>query len=412
MTPLTDPPAAAREPNAPSRASLLDLLLIVAAAALLSVLTLPGVFAILFGLLGYIVARHTIGRAPFVLICGSMALCLLCFEAGLRLTKRNPAYYRPDEVLARFATGGGRSSYEPNRRIDFAMPYGDLVALSSRGAPEIAEPRQVVFVTDGLGYRNSRGPQGQRFVLIGDSFAMGSGTTQDRILGEALRRDYGVDVYTAAFPGDPVDYAATLDWLRRHTALIRGRNVIALLFEGNDFACQDDRAANSTILDWRWKPATRMETYRLLFGLTRGALGLGERRDAVIVQRIDKRMVAFFRPHREVTWRQNACDWSEITAALKRMSPNLALIALAPTKDRVYADWIGPAVAPPRVQWEYVRATAESLGVPAVDLTPALVRRAAALLPAGRYVFWRDDTHWNADGMDAAAAAIADELAR
>ncbi len=31
-------------------------------------------------------------------------------------------------------------------------------------------------------------------------------------------------------------------------------------------------------------------------------------------------------------------------------------------------------------------------------------------LPEGRYVYWRDDTHWNCLGMRAAAASVAAQL--
>ncbi|MCC7046376.1 MAG: hypothetical protein IT562_06670 [Alphaproteobacteria bacterium] len=406
----SQPPSSA-DATAP-RPSPIDLVLLVGLAILFSAFSLPGIFAGLAALLLYLALRHTAGRLAVASVCLSLAFCLGVCEAVLRLGVSNPTYYRPDEVLAQFAGDGGRSHYAPDRRLDFAMPYGDLYVLSDRTARDIVEPRMVAFVTDALGYRDGVGPKNRRYVLVGDSFALGSGTTQDRILGESLRRAHGIDIYTAAFPGDPTDYARTVAWLKVNTALVRERNVVALLFEGNDFTCPGTAPPPPSIWQWRWRPVARLETYRLFYGLTRVAFGSGDLNRAVLVREIGGRSVGFLQQYIAVTKREQECDWSAVAAALAEMRPHLALVALAPTKDRVYADWLEPGAHLPQAQWGFVEATAHALGVPALDLSPVLRKRAAELLPQGRYVFWRDDTHWNAEGMDAAAEAIAAALKR
>jgi hypothetical protein len=40
-----------------------------------------------------------------------------------------------------------------------------------------------------------------------------------------------------------------------------------------------------------------------------------------------------------------------------------------------------------------------------------LRRRSEALLPERRFTWWRDDTHWNGEGIDAAADRVAEALA-
>ncbi len=391
----------------------LDAVLVLVLAILLSALSVPGLFAVLGSVLLFLLLRILAGRPAFVLVCLSLAIGIGGFEIGLRLTKANPAYYRPDEVLSRFATDAGRSHYEPDRRLDFAMPYGDLFALSDRTAPEVVEPRQVVFVTDKLGYRNTSGPGAQAFVLIGDSFAAGSGTTQDQILGETLRRAHGIDVYSAAFPGGPIDYAQTLAWLKANTTLVHDRNVIALVFEGNDLTCATGtEPRRRSIAEWRWRPVTRLETYRLFYGLTRAAVGAADRGQSVAVHQVGGKAMGFLRFYIDATTQTEPCDWSAQAAALQSMAPHLALIAFAPTKYRVYADWIAPTAPMPNIRWAFVDAAARTMGVPALDLTPFLQSRAEALLPQGKYVYWRDDSHWNGDGIAAAAEAIATALKR
>lgn len=394
------------------RLSLIDPVLVLGLAILVSAFSVPGLFAGVAAVALFAAIRFAAGRLAFVLVCVSLAFCLGAAETVLRFGAANPSYYRPDEVLAQFAPPPGRSHYQPNRRLDFAMPYGDLFVLSGRTARDIVEPRTVTFITDTLGYRDRTGPAERRYVLVGDSFAVGSGTTQERILSETLGREHGIDIYAAAFPGGPEDYARTVQWLKANTALVRERNVVALLFEGNDFLCPENAPPPATIWEWRWRPVTRLETYRLFYGLTRVAFGSGELNRSVLVREVGGRAMGFLQLYVQTTKRAQACDWSGIAAALEAMRPNLALVAFAPTKFRIYGDLAEPGVELPNTQWQFLERTAAALGVPALNLTPALCRRAAELLAEGRYVYWRDDSHWNGDGMDAAAEAIAQALKR
>jgi len=48
----------------------------------------------------------------------------------------------------------------------------------------------------------------------------------------------------------------------------------------------------------------------------------------------------------------------------------------------------------------------QGTGVPVVNLTAAMRAHAARELERGRYIYWRDDTHWNARGIALAASEI------
>jgi hypothetical protein len=97
-------------------------------------------------------------------------------------------------------------------------------------------------------------------------------------------------------------------------------------------------------------------------------------------------------PHAEV-WRRTKC------------------VFFVPTKLRVYAAYVLDSVRQ-RLQGEPagLRALRDFMkGKPAevVDLTPFLKRAADERLQRGQYVFWRDDTHWNANGVKAVSAEVA-----
>ena len=44
------------------------------------------------------------------------------------------------------------------------------------------------------------------------------------------------------------------------------------------------------------------------------------------------------------------------------------------------------------------------------DLSKILSVEASRLLPDNKYVYWRDDSHWNGDGIKAAMEYLAQEI--
>jgi lysophospholipase L1-like esterase len=104
-------------------------------------------------------------------------------------------------------------------------------------------------------------------------------------------------------------------------------------------------------------------------------------------------------------------DMALTDASFARLAPDLAAAFFIPTKYRVYQPWVSPGEALPHASWEHLERLCAEHGVPCFDLTPALQRRSEDLLASGRFTWWRDDTHWNGAGIDAAAARVAEALA-
>jgi len=61
----------------------------------------------------------------------------------------------------------------------------------------------------------------------------------------------------------------------------------------------------------------------------------------------------------------------------------------------------------PHKQWELVRRIGHKYGIGVTDLTPALIEESDNLLHEGRLTFWKDDTHWNKNGISIAAEILA-----
>jgi hypothetical protein len=49
-------------------------------------------------------------------------------------------------------------------------------------------------------------------------------------------------------------------------------------------------------------------------------------------------------------------------------------------------------------------------GIPVIDFTPRMRSRAAELLKQGKFLYWRDDTHWNAEGVKVGAEIVSEYL--
>ena len=76
--------------------------------------------------------------------------------------------------------------------------YGDLAAVSGRR--DWREERRIKFVTDEYGFRNEPLGAGVEarpldVILLGDSFGLAGGTSQEEILSSLLAHDYGLSVY-------------------------------------------------------------------------------------------------------------------------------------------------------------------------------------------------------------------------
>lgn len=391
----------------------------------LMVCTVPIFFALPVSAVAVFLLRRSQEPYAIGMIASPIAVLLVVSEVLLRVLPADirPQYYRPHELLVRSGEGGVLANYQPNKRIEsFRIPHGDLAALSF--VSTIVDPRVVDFQTDSLGFRNTRDYAGQRFVIFGDSFAVGSSTSQEGTLGEVLTRSFDIPAYNAGFPGTPDEYIERIVHLtRRYGEAFKG---IVLVFEGNDFPCAEEEAA-AHLARRRAKRSfyvpgeiRHLQTYRLLYGLTRRAfytlVSPARARDnpRVLIEQVGGQDVAFLTHYIQATIRREGCDWAHYRDLFQPVSSRIALIVFVPTKYRVYYPLLGSGARPslPHVQARFLESLARDMSLPYLDVTPHLVAASRAHLERGAYTFWRDDTHWNGRGIAAAADAIAEALRR
>jgi hypothetical protein len=387
-----------------------------------------GALAVVISFLVVLTLDHRNG----LLLAATFLVSTVLLEATVRFSQESAitAYYRPHERLANDQT----RAYHTSQRITMQSPHGDLLAIDPLLDPSIAEPRELVFVTDSLGFRNSADYAGERLILVGDSFVVGNGNSQDDTLTSVLRAKFNIAAYNVAFPDGPHGYA-----LRISEAKARFGDetcVVVIMFEGNDFRDIEpaDLAAREMVpgaaqefVKWYFRSIKeRSQLSRVVFGLyTRGlelyrqrSHGAGvpfepvEAERKTFVGQVGGRDMAFLAGYASVVKRDSYSDLGYLLGRFAEHRPDH--IVFVPDKYRVYAPLldVDAVTSLPNSQWEHLDDVARALQVPVLDLTPALHRISSAGLPDGLTTFWRDDTHWNKFGISVAAEEIVGSLRR
>lgn len=364
-----------------------------------------------------------------VLAPATLALGLM-LDLGLRALPLDYFSFRAWEALR---VGGEAGPFRPNRRYVNPRAYGDLANLGNLPADRAFHAETVS--TDQFGFRNGAvaalGPF--RAVLTGTSFSAGTEVGDDETLAAQLSRVAGGGVYNAALAEGSLE---TLREIIRRVGMERG----VLVFEylegrgppsiilGRDRApvgrCPDLVAAspdvcaiyNRAIEHSRVSPV-RIVASRVLRRLQNDRWLPNPDRAVVTRTTLPDGSAMLFEAS-EWTWVLPPGDEERVVRYFTWLERRLRreqvvlLVVLAPKKHTVY----GPLLERRRdsesgaQSLARIEAGLKAARVPVVNLTGPLRAAAAVELAAGRYVYFLDDTHWNAAGIAEAARAIAPTL--
>ena len=89
---------------------------------------------------------------------------------------------------------------------------------------------------------------------------------------------------------------------------------------------------------------------------------------------------------------------------MKRLLDKVKAIVFIPTKYRVYHNLV--VNNPLKILIQNYR----NYSIPVIDLTKVLTESAKKELSNDKYLFWRDDTHWNGDGIKIVTEYLSQEL--
>ena len=355
-----------------------------------------------------------------VLVCG---LCVSLCDGFLRVILRSQLDYRAHEALW--------APWPPLPRVYRYRPlshwegesHGDLAALLGPSAPR--ELRHLRCEVDALGFRNSPEAKGPyRLLLLGDSFGLGSGTSQERTAASLLGAD--TKLYNLSMVGSPwhqfMNLRATLPSLET-TPQAR---LVWLIFPGNDLDEQygsfdpveplEVEGAASALRTGTRRFARRSPLRNMLLRSARPP-GVDLRSSPAgevlffrtYVQRA-RRSEETLRAHKNFSVFRQALQ--EVKALVEPRGLKILIVAVPP-KAEVHGDLLEPSARARQDLSEtspfarVLRSICVAEGFGFLDLGPAFVaearRRSAA--KAG-LLYWRDDTHWNEVGHAFAAQQI------
>jgi len=382
--------------------------------ASISLLALPIWADIILSLLIMLLLRFN----AWSMITAIISILVMCLGLSFYpLPKDAPVYYREHEEYTR------GDAYAKNVSVIIDQPYGDLYAIDAGVNPDkrerMKEPRVVEFITDQYGYRNNLFSIEEADVILGgDSYVVGTGNSQDDIPANILSRLTGLKIASIAHPGYAASY---MPRIKRLLDKIRDDAKIYLFFcEGGDIGVRVDSPKSQVgdlinrYLHYEYQKDLLLKAiypqesvfFRKVRAqshiLNRRILGLNNVEyfniNGDIVGELKDR-VAKHTPYQVDVY---IIKDSEM---LKRLNG----IFFVPNKYRVYAKYVTDDPVPDKVITELKRVYAEvyaEFNIPVYDLTPVLQKRADELIREKKYVYWRDDTHWNRYGIEVAMECV------
>lgn len=374
----------------------------------------------------------------------SFSILLTCLMSNLILhyTYMEHLYYRPHDRFNKVSHAQPLElhHYNPNTQYS-GWAYGDLAAQS--GYLEGKETKFVEFIIDELGFRNPIGQKNKRndIIIIGDSFGVGTGTTQDSTPAYLLAQLTHKEIYNLSYPAMPfmelTRLALEIDDIQKTSS----PTLLWFIFAGNDLEeCPENyplflqHIENDVSFPNLFKThllqdlKLRLANYYRkapLRGIIKRAFYHSEKNNQVITQTLASGKTIYFRRDyiKSIQQSQEAinhhpsfdCFKQSIrTGKLFAEQQGLALkMIYIPCKYEIYAsfadgkkEWFPPPY--PSGFNRTFRDLMNELGIDYVDVTPHFIDEAERLWKEKKKIlWWRDDTHLNSKGNELLAKVIA-----
>lgn len=338
-------------------------------------------------------------------------------DAAFHFVRLDFLAFRGDEAVSQGVPLGQR--FEAGRQYRHERTSGDIASLGN--LPEHRTFRSQVFTTDGLGFRNTPEDAARRpsVVLLGTSFTIGTGNSDDQTLPRRLEAISGCPAYNA---GGWTPVAEDARDLVRRLGVKDGLVLLEVLERdawGPPIAIERRRPRfrYSPLVWWYYNQASQSRlkiiAQRLYKSLCNDRILPNTYRPQVAVRKLaDGRSMLFIR---DIEHRGPLPDVGPHLVAIERLRDGLRQdghrlgVYLVPDKLTVYRDLLRDRV-PDADQGSRMLAALEGRlrdrGIPAVNLEPRLHAAAGEAFARGELIYWPDDTHWNPRGIEIAAGEI------
>lgn len=355
-----------------------------------------------------------------------IAVALIVDVAG-RFFSIDALTFRSWEALIRFHAPCGL--FRANARYNNLSSYGDLAAVAN--LPQYRQYRHEIFSTDALGFRRNpkhdTAPPAARVVTVGDSFVFGLGLNDEQTLAARLEDSLGVTVYNGAAGTKP----ATLAEILRVARLLKLRQATVLyqyyqehdLPENHGLAAAGAAETLEACQSWPrqisiWRDGlVEVSPLRILAQQAYKKL----ENDFLLPNTLKSRaVVKTLANGAPMLFSQGDIKMSRLerqvsVEAFRRLAQELEkdglrlVVLLVPTKYSVYRpllrdDDVAEAKTEPFL--DRLERSLKQADIPAINLFGLFRRQAAGHLQNHEYIYWRDDMHWNARGVELAVGEI------
>ncbi len=413
-------------------------LLFVATFLVISLTAFPILFDLIFCIFIFILFRKNI----FSIVVLNLLVITMVFVIDLTFGKNEEHgfFYRAHE---KYSTK--EKKYKPNISDTIYMRFGDLYfidgGLDSK-REKIVEPRVQYFKTDVHGLRNDRSTiENSDYILVGDSFISGQGTSQEDIPANILSDIINKKVATLSWAGNsPKDYE---ELIKNYLPKIKKNSkIFVFYFEGNDFkkkAINFEKITNEeNIIFWRgysipkWKATIRFAYERLERNKDKYLLKVFSEKNYFL--RNIRSKTHLFNRKVLTTWtgtgspiyykmiknnlvgfnyellNENDYTFSTYIPNDPNVIDRINAVFYIPTKASIYSKFLNNTSKKTNKRLNILKDSFNSLNIPVYDLSEEMINNVPKYLLKNEYLFWRDDSHWNKNGIHVAMKFISKKL--
>jgi len=390
----------------------------------ISLFALPIIFDLTFTIfILYFFRKNFI--SIFILNC-FLIILVLFINLTIGKNEKHGYFYRAHE---KYTTKN--KNYQKNISDEIYMPFGDIYVLDS-GLNEkrelIKEPRLQRFITDSYGLRNDQNKiENAEIILVGDSFITGNSTSQEHIPSNILSKVSKKKVSALTYGGlDPSDYESII---KKYLNIIKkDAKIFVFYFEGNDFnKIPKKESFDKKYISWRgykipkisgtirfaYERLERNKDKFLLKVLSDKNYFLRNIRakSHLIYRKFFSKLhntdspVKYFKIKNQVVgflhYENPKVQFKYSTYIFKNSEilNRINAIFFIPTKINIYSDYINDFEVINNNKFEYLKNSYSKLNIPVYNLTNTMRIAAEKYLNEEKYLYWRDDTHWNYNGI-------------
>jgi hypothetical protein len=332
--------------------------------------------------------------------------------------------FRGWEALVRYRAPCG--PFRANAVYNNPASYGDLSVLGNLPQYRIYHPE--IFTTDAHGVRRNsrRGEphQDYKVILLGDSMAVGSSVNDEETLAARLQAELAVGVYNGGTPGQMTLDIPEILQLARNLNMTEGTVIYQYIGRGplpalaqlagqSAFSCADWQNWLTNLYEGFVDTSPlKIMAQKLIRSLQNDAILPNIYRAEVAVRRLtDGNTILFFPPDVSNYSATRSVDLTGVRYLATELGKNKLrlVVVLVPDKFVVYEPML---IEPDRAQHHgalYLNMVEQSLketGIPVINLTRFMKDKAGEYYARKQYLYWRDDTHWNVEGIKLAAKEI------